>query len=102
MPVYHFDAYRLSGPREFLELGADEYLAGDGVCLIEWADRVADALPADYLRLDIEPVGDTGRRFTLTATGERHTAAVEIIAPRSEAPEGRQKLSLIPGVRTPG
>ena len=74
VPVYHFDAYRLTGPAEFRDLGADEYLLGDGVCLIEWAERVAAALPADHLRLDIEPVGDTGRRFTLTATGPRHAA----------------------------
>ncbi len=73
-PVYHFDAYRLTGPREFHDLGADEYLSGDGVCLIEWAERVTEALPADHLRIDIEPVGDTGRRFTLTATGDRHAA----------------------------
>ncbi len=72
VPVYHFDAYRLTGPREFAELGADEYLSGDGVCLIEWAERVEAALPADHLRIDIEPVGDTGRRFTLTAGGPRH------------------------------
>ena len=69
VPVYHFDAYRLTGPREFAELGADEYLSGDGVCLVEWAERVAAALPADHLRIDIAPVGKTGRRFTLTAGG---------------------------------
>lgn len=79
VPVYHFDAYRLTGPREFQELGADEYLFGDGVCLIEWAERVAEALPADHLRIDIEPVGETGRRFTLTAGGARHAAAVGVL-----------------------
>lgn len=72
VPVYHFDAYRLSGPREFAELGADEYLADDGVCVIEWAEKVADALPADHLRIDITPLGEFGRRFTLTTTGDRH------------------------------
>jgi tRNA threonylcarbamoyladenosine biosynthesis protein TsaE len=76
VPVYHFDAYRLSGPAEFRELGADEYLAGDGVCLIEWAERVAAALPADHLRIDIQPVGESGRRFILTATDERHAAVL--------------------------
>ena len=40
LPIYHFDAYRLSGPREFAELGVDEYFRGDGVCLVEWADKV--------------------------------------------------------------
>src|SRR5271166_4119745 len=41
VPIYHFDAYRLRSEEEFNDLGAGEYLEGDGVCLIEWADRVA-------------------------------------------------------------
>src|SRR5947207_2984774 len=38
LPVYHFDAYRLAGEVPFADLGVDEYLEGEGVCLIEWAD----------------------------------------------------------------
>lgn len=79
VPVYHFDAYRLSGPIEFRELGTDEYLSGDGVCLIEWSDRVDDALPNDHLRIDIQPVGENGRRFQLTATGERSAAVLSVL-----------------------
>jgi tRNA threonylcarbamoyladenosine biosynthesis protein TsaE len=74
LPVYHFDTYRLSGAREFAELGADEYLRGDGVCVIEWADKVEVALPADHLRIEIEALTPTARRFTVRATGERHAA----------------------------
>src|SRR5438270_927073 len=47
LPVYHFDAYRLAGAADFLDLGAHEYFEGRGVCLIEWADRVEAALPAE-------------------------------------------------------
>ena len=82
LPVYHFDAYRLSGPREFAELGVDEYFAGDGVCLVEWADRVAEVLPADHLRIDIEVLGEFARRFTLTATGPGHERLLDSPAPR--------------------
>jgi tRNA threonylcarbamoyladenosine biosynthesis protein TsaE len=39
LPVFHFDAYRLAGPADLLNLGADEYFAMGGVCLIEWAER---------------------------------------------------------------
>jgi tRNA threonylcarbamoyladenosine biosynthesis protein TsaE len=70
MPVFHFDAYRLPKPGAFADLGAEEYFAGEGVCLIEWADRVEDILPADQLRIVIEHLGPTNRRFTLTAFGE--------------------------------
>src|SRR5688572_8650430 len=72
LPVYHFDAYRLSGPREFAELGVDEYFRGDGVCLVEWADKVELTLPADHLWIAIHIVDENRRRFELRATGERY------------------------------
>src|SRR5260370_19800120 len=51
LPVYHFDAYRLRTEAEFFDLGAHEYFAGDGVCLVEWADRVPGCLPREQLRI---------------------------------------------------
>jgi tRNA threonylcarbamoyladenosine biosynthesis protein TsaE len=74
LPIYHFDAYRLRGPAEFAALGADEYLAGEGVCLIEWADRVASALPAEHLRIDVSVTSETSRQLRIRASGERHVA----------------------------
>ena len=47
LPVYHFDSYRLADPDHFESLGAADYWRAGGVCLIEWADRVADLLPED-------------------------------------------------------
>jgi tRNA threonylcarbamoyladenosine biosynthesis protein TsaE len=70
VPVYHFDAYRLSGPREFAELGVDEYFRGDGVCIVEWADRVAETLPEQHLRIEIEVLDESQRRFLVTGFGE--------------------------------
>ncbi len=81
LPIYHFDAYRLSGPREFAELGSDEYFTGDGVCLVEWADRVDAAMPAEHLRIDIAIVDENRRRFTLTARGERYERLLAELAP---------------------
>ena len=79
LPIYHFDAYRLSGPREFAELGVDEYFRGDGVCVVEWADRVEPTLPADHLRIEIETLDESRRRFHLTATGPRHAELLAIV-----------------------
>ena len=45
LPLYHFDVYRIAGMEEFLDIGAEEFLYADGVCVIEWADIVADVLP---------------------------------------------------------
>src|SRR6476661_7046391 len=63
LPIYHFDAYRLSGPREFADLGVEEYFRGEGVCLVEWADKVDATLPAEHLRIEIEIVDADRRRF---------------------------------------
>ena len=72
LPIYHFDTYRLSGAPEFAELGAPEYLRGDGVCVIEWADKVESVLPEEHLRIDIHIVDADQRRFELRACGVRH------------------------------
>jgi tRNA threonylcarbamoyladenosine biosynthesis protein TsaE len=77
LPIYHFDAYRLPGPREFAELGVDEYFHGDGVCLVEWADRVESTLPAEHLRIEIAIVDEHRRRFTIAAMGERYESLIE-------------------------
>jgi tRNA threonylcarbamoyladenosine biosynthesis protein TsaE len=76
LPVYHFDTYRLRDTDEFLELGADEMLAGDGVCFVEWADRVADVLPRDIVRVEIEITGRDDRVFHIQSTGPRSSAVV--------------------------
>ena len=72
LPIYHFDAYRLAGPREFAELGVDEYFRGDGVSIVEWADKVESTLPAEHLRIEIDIVDDCRRRFHITARGDRY------------------------------
>jgi len=73
LPIFHFDAYRLSGPQEFLELGVEEYFNAGGVCLIEWAERVRSALPSERLDLQIEVLNESARTLQMTALGDRHT-----------------------------
>lgn len=80
IPIFHFDAYRLHTEREFLELGADEYFVGDGVCIVEWADRVPGALPLERLEIRIEPIGETERRFEMTGYGSRHAVLAAELA----------------------
>lgn len=74
--LYHFDAYRLRDGEEFLELGPEEYCQRDGLVLIEWADRVNDCLPSDYLEVRIEVTGDTSRHFEILAHGPRSADAI--------------------------
>jgi tRNA threonylcarbamoyladenosine biosynthesis protein TsaE len=79
LPIYHFDAYRLAGVGEFADLGAHEYLEGDGVCLIEWADRVPQAMPPERLEARLIIVGDSARRLELTAHGERYQRLLQLV-----------------------
>lgn len=66
-PLYHFDAYRVQTPDEFVELGFEEYVHGDGITCIEWADRVERLLPPDTIRLTFAHVAPSKRRITLGA-----------------------------------
>jgi tRNA threonylcarbamoyladenosine biosynthesis protein TsaE len=79
LPLYHFDTYRLRDSDQFLELGADELMAGDGVCLVEWADRVADVLPPDCLRIEILTTGPTERQFRVIGSGPVSNAVVNAL-----------------------
>ena len=76
LPIFHFDIYRLRNPADFLDLGADEYLNAEGVCFVEWADRVEELLPSDHLRIEITPTGPTHRTFRFVPRGERSCALV--------------------------
>lgn len=78
-PIFHCDAYRLRSVRELWELGVEEMFDSAAIVLIEWADRVAEALPADYLEVCIEVTGDTSRRFTLRAIGESYNAVIDAL-----------------------
>lgn len=79
-PIYHFDVYRLEDLQQFLDLGAAEYLASEGVCFIEWADRVSGALPDDSVRVEIAPTHETGREFCFRGNGPRSDQIVTRLA----------------------
>ncbi len=66
-PLYHFDAYRVQTPDEFVELGFETYVHGDGLTCIEWAGRVAALLPPDTVHLQFHHVAPSTRRVTLGA-----------------------------------
>jgi tRNA threonylcarbamoyladenosine biosynthesis protein TsaE len=61
LPVYHFDFYRLDNSEAVLRLGFDEYVFGDGVSLIEWADRYSDLIPKEAKWLSFQTRGENSR-----------------------------------------
>lgn len=52
LPIYHFDAYRITAD-DWLSCGFDEYLFGDGVCIIEWSENIQSILPKDCIKISI-------------------------------------------------
>jgi tRNA threonylcarbamoyladenosine biosynthesis protein TsaE len=72
LPIYHFDAYRLNTEAEFADLGVHEYFQGNGVCLVEWADKVPGCLPAEVLTIQIIVTGAESRGFEIEGRGERY------------------------------
>ena len=69
LPLYHIDAYRVEDAVEADGFGLDDYLNGDGVTVIEWAERVRAALPHDLLWIEMEYRDETTRALSITATG---------------------------------
>jgi len=69
--LYHLDTYRLGDSAELERLGFGEMLYAGGAVIVEWADRVAEALPEDHLRVSFEHAGESRRRVVVTAGGER-------------------------------
>ncbi len=65
LPLYHFDAFRIERVEEFFDLGYEEYFYGDGVCVVEWAEKVERLLPPDALRIRMEHEKGDRRRVDL-------------------------------------
>ena len=68
LPLFHFDVYRIADIEEMDEIGYEDYFFGEGVCLIEWASRISEILPADCVSITIEKVLEKGldyRRITI-------------------------------------
>lgn len=80
--LYHFDFYRLSSDRDWLDAGFDDFLGGTGVAVIEWPERAADSLPPPdlRLRLDFDPAhGDDARVARLDAGSPRGAACLKAL-----------------------
>jgi tRNA threonylcarbamoyladenosine biosynthesis protein TsaE len=67
LPLTHIDVYRLAGAREADEIGMRELLSGDGVCLVEWAEKIEELLPTDCIRVRFSFSGDDRREIAIDA-----------------------------------
>lgn len=72
LPLYHIDLYRLTRIEEIAELGLDDYLYGNGICVVEWAEKGLGILPVEHLSIEISYLSDTERSFRFKPSGERY------------------------------
>ncbi|MCK4240298.1 MAG: tRNA (adenosine(37)-N6)-threonylcarbamoyltransferase complex ATPase subunit type 1 TsaE [Candidatus Atribacteria bacterium] len=69
--VFHFDLFRLSNIEEILDLGYEEYFYGEGLTVIEWAEKIENLLPPDHLKIDIKFKSYYERTISLIPQGNR-------------------------------
>lgn len=65
-PVYHFDFFRIEDRSSAERLGLDEYFFGDGICVVEWADKFADLIPPNARWVSFETKSETERTITIS------------------------------------
>ena len=78
--LFHVDLYRIENKVDFDEIGLYEVLHGQGVCAVEWAERIADDFPDEHIRIQMSIPDDLSRRMILTANGSEAVARLEKIA----------------------
>ncbi len=79
VPLYHIDVYRLSSEQDAEFIGIDDYVYGDGVTIIEWAETIKSLLPPERLDIHLKMTGDTDRDLVLSTTSPRLMTAIEAL-----------------------
>ena len=80
LPLFHIDPYRLVSAEDALAGGLIDERQSEGVTLVEWPERLGDALPVDRLDVRIDGIGDEPRTITLIAWSERYRRYLEAAA----------------------
>lgn len=76
-PIYHFDLYRLEGTEDMRQMGFDEFFYGEGIAVIEWAERLGELMPPAYLRVEIKHQGESERAISIYGVGQRYERIAE-------------------------
>ena len=69
--LYHFDVYRLNGYSDFEDLGYEEYFSGDGIVVIEWAEKIVQILPNDTIFISFEYLDENRRKIIMKGSKSR-------------------------------
>jgi len=90
LPLYHIDLYRLDSIEEVTELGLDDYLYGNGVCVVEWAEKAWAVLPNENLTVEMSFFSDTSRSITLKPNGKRYIEMISQLSVTQRAKEEKR------------
>ena len=90
IPLYHIDLYRLDSIEEVNELGLDDYLYSNGVCVVEWAEKAWAVLPRENLTVEMTFLSDTSRSITLKPNGKRYIELISQLSVTQRAKEGKR------------
>lgn len=74
--LYHFDVYRIASSEEMYEIGFEEYINSEGVCIIEWSNLIEDVLPEERLEVLLVYEGN-GRKIIFNPIGDKYKNIVE-------------------------
>lgn len=77
LPLYHIDVYRVRGADEAIGFGLEDYMTEDGVCVIEWAEKIREALPDEHLWITFRHLGEAKRSLVIEAQGSRYESLLE-------------------------
>ena len=72
LPLYHFDLYRLGDMNDIHSIGYEEFLYGDGVAVVEWAERLDSLMPEEYLKIDLTHKKLNEREIKISAQGAKY------------------------------
>jgi tRNA threonylcarbamoyladenosine biosynthesis protein TsaE len=86
LPLYHIDLYRLDHIEEIVDLGLEEYFYGDGICVVEWAEKGLQVVPRDnlFITMNYIPPFETGRSICLKPQGEHYYELIRQLKEREE------------------
>ena len=91
-PLYHFDLFRLKNAKDILMLGYEEYFYAQGICAIEWAERLKGFLPPGFLKIELRIKSKTKRVIKFIAHGQRYR---KILSSFRNAIRGRFSLTIL-------
>ena len=97
LTLYHMDLYRLDSLDEIIDLGLDDYFLGDGVCVVEWAEKGADAFIGEHVNVLIEDTGNDRRRLTFSADSPRYSEMLGALKRRLSDDAGASQLQSASG-----